>query len=153
MNRTSCNHRPAPVIAGILPVLLILVSGCLSSPSRNRIGEIGFEPPGQWSVPGVSAEALTQPWWMGLGSTNLANLVAEALAHNPDLEIAAARLGAAEAEARIAGADLTPSLGGHAGWRSGQTELHRTPHHREQRRRPEHTVQQLRRFPDLELGT
>ena len=111
MNRTSCNHRPAPVIAGILPVLLILVSGCLSSPSRNRIGEIGFEPPGQWSVPGVSAEALTQPWWMGLGSTNLANLVAEALAHNPDLEIAAARLGAAEAEARIAGADLTPSLG------------------------------------------
>lgn len=49
-------------------------------------------------------------WWQSYGDPQLDALVDEALAGAPDMAIAKARLDAAHAEARIAGADLYPSL-------------------------------------------
>ena len=60
------------------------------------------------------AGTVSTTWWQELGDPTLDALVEEAFAHNHDLEAAAARVAAAEAEARIAGADLYPSLGASA---------------------------------------
>ena len=76
--------------------------------------------PAQWSAPGAEtlAEAAArlepgeEPWWSRFGDAELAALVEEALAGSPDLDAAAARLAAAEARARIAGADLWPRADG-----------------------------------------
>lgn len=50
-------------------------------------------------------------WWQAFGSRELDQLVADAQANNDDLAIAKARLEQADAQARIAGAPLLPSLG------------------------------------------
>jgi NodT family efflux transporter outer membrane factor (OMF) lipoprotein len=56
-------------------------------------------------------------WWSGFGSAELDRLIAEAAANNSDLAAAAARIAQAEAQARIAGSYLLPTvgLGGDAG--------------------------------------
>jgi outer membrane protein, multidrug efflux system len=54
---------------------------------------------------GVSAT-----WWNAFGSDELQALVAEALAGSPDLAIAMERVRQAEAQVRVAGASLFPSL-------------------------------------------
>ncbi len=49
-------------------------------------------------------------WWAGWGDPQLATLVAEALANNPDMALASARLAAADAAARQSRAGLRPTL-------------------------------------------
>ncbi|WP_370154617.1 efflux transporter outer membrane subunit [Ferrovibrio sp.] len=51
-------------------------------------------------------------WWTGFGSPELGALIAEAADGNADLRIAWARIRQAQASAKIAGADLYPSLSG-----------------------------------------
>jgi outer membrane protein, multidrug efflux system len=57
--------------------------------------------------------SLNSSWWRSFGDTNLSTVILEALQNNHDLKVFAARLDAAVAEARIAGAALFPqaSLG------------------------------------------
>lgn len=101
-------------------VLLVpFIAACTSSP-KPRSASLNFETPDRWSVPASTNQVINE-WWATFGSSNITQLVIEALHQNHDLEIAAARLAAAEAEAKIAGADLTPSLGlGFAGNRAQQ---------------------------------
>lgn len=54
-------------------------------------------------------------WWTGFGSVELNRLIAEAQANNTDLRVAVARIRQAEAQAKISGADLYPTLGADAG--------------------------------------
>ena len=54
---------------------------------------------------GVSAD-----WWHGFGSAELQSLVDQALAGSPDLAIAMERVRQAEAQVRIAGASLFPTI-------------------------------------------
>jgi NodT family efflux transporter outer membrane factor (OMF) lipoprotein len=54
--------------------------------------------------------AVTATWWNAFGSDELQSLVAEALAGSPDLAIAMERVRQAEAQVRVAGASLFPSL-------------------------------------------
>jgi len=49
-------------------------------------------------------------WWRGFGSEKLNELIAEAQRSNDDLAVAIARIQEADAQARIAGAALLPSL-------------------------------------------
>jgi NodT family efflux transporter outer membrane factor (OMF) lipoprotein len=49
-------------------------------------------------------------WWQGFGSEQLNELIAEAQRNNDDLAVAIARIEEADAQARIAGAALLPSL-------------------------------------------
>jgi NodT family efflux transporter outer membrane factor (OMF) lipoprotein len=84
-------------------------------------------------TPGVSAPAawneaappnagiLSADWWKTFGSPELQALVNDALAGSPDLAIAIERVTQAEAQVRIAGASLFPSLNLGAGTSTRET--------------------------------
>jgi NodT family efflux transporter outer membrane factor (OMF) lipoprotein len=65
--------------------------------------------PADWST--QTAQTDPTAWLADLQSPELTDFVAEALAHNPELEATAARFAQAVAEARIAGAEILPSAG------------------------------------------
>jgi multidrug efflux system outer membrane protein len=72
-------------------------------------------PPGWDAANNAAADEASVPdatWWTHFGSDELNRLVAEAQANNHDLKAAIARILQAEANAKIAGAGLFPSLGG-----------------------------------------
>lgn len=58
----------------------------------------------------AGAAALQEDWWQGFGDATLAHLVREALAHNQDLRLAAARVVEAQALAAAQHAAFWPSL-------------------------------------------
>ena len=57
-----------------------------------------------------SGAAVAADWWTAFGSAELQGLVAQALAGSPDLAIAMERVRQAEAQVRISGASLFPTL-------------------------------------------
>ena len=66
--------------------------------------------PGRWAAADVAQEAAPDGWLASFHDPALDALVAEAIAYNPDLKVAAARVEAAEASARAAGAALYPQV-------------------------------------------
>ena len=72
----------------------------------------------------AQASALPNPWWTLFGDEKLNELIIEALKHNPDAQIAAARVAEARSFLRISNADRLPTLNleGNA-TRSKQSEL------------------------------
>ncbi len=67
--------------------------------------------PAAWNEPApADVQPLVLDWWQAFGSAELSGLVAQALAGNPDLAIAAERIRQAEAVLQIAGASLFPTL-------------------------------------------
>ena len=69
--------------------------------------------PPQWQETPAPEGAAVWPsadWWHGFGSEKLDELIAEAQRSNDDLAVAIARVQEADAQARIAGAPLLPSL-------------------------------------------
>ncbi len=93
--------------------LLALVA-CSVGPTYKR-PEIAK--PSQWrDPPGQTADTNgpevwpTSGWWHGFGSPRLDDLIADAQKSNDDLAVALARVREADAQARIAGAALLPSL-------------------------------------------
>src|SRR5450631_2033080 len=92
-----------------------LLSGCSVGPAYKRPDVVL---PAQWheSAGGGnsgSAPASVWPasdWWHGFGSSKLDELIAEAERSNDDLAGAVARVQEADAQARIAGAALLPTL-------------------------------------------
>lgn len=67
-------------------------------------------PAAQWSGEADAAGWPATDWWKGFGSPELDKLIADAQAHNDDLAAARARVREADAQARIAGAALLPTL-------------------------------------------
>lgn len=110
--------RPAPkpkagrlagaglLLAGMLPLLV----SCVAAPPRRGVAT-PFTVPSQWSGGAASPGPVGAAWWESFGSPGLIEAVNEALQNNLDLHAAAARLEAAAAEARVAGAALWPTLG------------------------------------------
>lgn len=103
--------RPfGPVLAGSAAAVLF---GCSVGPAYQRPD---IPAPAQWReavAGGGSAAAPVWPaadWWHGFGSAKLDDLIAEAERSNDDLAAAVARVREADAQARIAGAALLPSL-------------------------------------------
>jgi NodT family efflux transporter outer membrane factor (OMF) lipoprotein len=91
-----------------------LLTGCSVGPTYKRPD---IAPPAQWHESAGtgtgSASASVWPaaeWWHGFGSAKLDELIAEAEHNNDDLAGAIARVQEADAQARIAGAALLPSL-------------------------------------------
>jgi NodT family efflux transporter outer membrane factor (OMF) lipoprotein len=66
--------------------------------------------PGQWTGGPAAPGDVTAGWLALFDEPMLEQLVSEAIAYNPDLRVAAARVEAAEASARAAGAALMPQL-------------------------------------------
>lgn len=70
------------------------------------------EVPSEWRQAEAGGESRVDPdWWKTFGSNELDRLIQDALAYNNDLAAAAQRIEQARAQAKIAGADLWPSLG------------------------------------------
>src|SRR5512143_1753653 len=65
--------------------------------------------PDNWGAP-ATAGAVAEPWLASFQDARLEVLVGEALAHNPDLTVAAARVEQATAALKAAGAQLGPSV-------------------------------------------
>ncbi len=92
----------------VLSALVPLVSGCIVS----RVDPQKPELPLPAALPDQGAETvqLPDPWWTIFHDPTLDRLVEEALAHNPDVTVAAGRVAEARAGLRIVNADRLPSL-------------------------------------------
>jgi outer membrane protein, multidrug efflux system len=82
------------------------------------------------STAGAGAAWPTEDWWTGFGSQDLNALIEQARTHNFDIQAAIARVIQADAQVRIAGAALLPTLNGnasaewqHLGLGTGSTSL------------------------------
>ncbi len=85
-----------------------LLGGCSVGPAYERPAA---ELPDAWrAVPAQGQSFSGERWWTIYGDATLDRLVAEALTGNQDLALATARLDEARALARIADAELVPSV-------------------------------------------
>ncbi len=94
----------------IWPLIFVIIASC-AAPPPVRPPALRAEIPAQRRSGASVAEGSSVSWWKLLGSEVLDSLVAEGLEHNPSLDGAAARIEAAAARARIAGAGGWPQLG------------------------------------------
>src|SRR6266851_4798474 len=96
-------------------ILCTVIAACSVGPTYHRPD---VAPPTQWregadAAAGSPAAASPWPeagWWHGFGSSQLDELIAEAERSNDDLAGAIARVREADAQVRIAGAPLFPTL-------------------------------------------
>ena len=105
-------HRPARwggrAVSLAFPLSLLLA--CAAAPRFDLEAPVPATPP-SWTAAGAavdSAGSAQGPWWSDLEDPNLADLIAEGLAHNHDLAAAAARVERAAAQARAAGGGRWP---------------------------------------------
>jgi NodT family efflux transporter outer membrane factor (OMF) lipoprotein len=99
------SHLSARAVCGCA----LLLSACSVGPAYKRPD---IPPPSQWRDAGDEAAGIwpSSDWWHGFGSQRLDELIAEAERSNDDLAVAVARVQEADAQARIAGAALLPSV-------------------------------------------
>jgi NodT family efflux transporter outer membrane factor (OMF) lipoprotein len=89
---------------------VLVTAGCASAPERKP-PEVDVDVPAEWTVEEAQqlpVEADTTKWWEYFDNAELDSLVDEALLNNFDLKGAVARVDAAAAVAKAAGADLFP---------------------------------------------
>ncbi len=89
-------------------VLLFAVAGCAttSAPPQPEVGV-----PVAWrEAPTPVPATVPLDWWRAFDSAELADLIGAALAGSPDLAAAVERVKQAEAQVRVAGASLFPTL-------------------------------------------
>lgn len=98
-------HLPGRVAAGSL---LAALMSCSVGPAYKRPD---FTAPVAWQAGQDASDVWPEAdWWHGFGSAQLDQLIADAQRSNDDLAAAIARVREADAQARIAGAPLLPSL-------------------------------------------
>lgn len=98
---------PRSVLFGFIAALAL--ASCVSAPKTKRI-DIGVRTPEAWGAGPSAAGEIDSTWWREFGDPVLDSLIAEAIGQNFTLQTALARLDAAAAQARMAGAALTPQL-------------------------------------------
>lgn len=85
-----------------------LLAGCSTGPEYARPAA---ELPEAWTAaPAQGNPVATERWWTVYGDATLDRLIDEALTNNQDLALATARLEEARALARVADAELVPSV-------------------------------------------
>lgn len=93
----------------LLPLSGLLVAACSLGPTYHR--PVLDIPPTFAATQATAATAWPSPgWWRGFHSHELDTVIDEARAANQDLAAAAARIVQADAQVRISGAPLLPSL-------------------------------------------
>ncbi len=100
--------RVAAPTVGVLCVIHSLC-GCTLDDQKP---DLALDTPGKYRTAHGAAEAAVPKldWWRGFRSRELVSLIEDAEAHNFDIAIAVAQIQQADAQARIAGAPLFPSL-------------------------------------------
>ena len=106
---------PATVLALPLCIGMLATSGgcVLKKPpdaAAIKAEALPVELPGQWTAAGAGSGAIADNWLATFRDDQLSAAVAEAIAHNADLRVAAARVEQALLYARLAGAKLYPSV-------------------------------------------
>jgi outer membrane protein, multidrug efflux system len=96
------------VAASVALALTLALSGCIVSRVDPQKPQLPL--PDALPAQAPSTAQLPDPWWTIFGDSTLNQLVDEALAHNPDVTIAAARVAEARAGLRITNADRLPTL-------------------------------------------
>ena len=106
-------HRSRAATARFWPVaaLSLLLFGCSVGPDYKRPET---PTPPNWLASPEPAAWPSAGWWHGFGSAKLDGYIAQAQSGNFDLAAAMARVREADAQARIAGAPLLPSIGAEA---------------------------------------
>ena len=97
--------RPIAAAAVLAFVLAGCVPGQVPRPEAARV-----VPPTGWRTPLAATVPLQAQWWRDFGDRSLDALVTDALANNPDIATAAARVREARAQESLARAQLFPSL-------------------------------------------
>lgn len=105
--------RRAIRLAGSIGALVIL-AGCNLAPDSLPPQ---MDIPERWAAETAEIASAwpSTGWWRWFDAPTLATLIAEAQANNTDIAAAAARVRQADAQIRIAGAQLLPALSGTAG--------------------------------------
>ena len=91
----------------LLTIGCVLAGCALPLPERP---DFSMNLPAHWAAGQSSTNAPYGKWWETLGNVELAGLVEEALANNPDLQATALRLEQARLRQHIARADRRPTL-------------------------------------------
>lgn len=95
----------------LIPVLLLAALGS-SCTTPSAPTKVALDVPDRWQSPVMMPRAdLVAPWTVALSDPQLERLIAEALAHNTDLILAAERVEILRAQYRIQKADRLPTLG------------------------------------------
>lgn len=117
MPRTWRRHRRdlRPASIAILSIVLVTLAGCVlkKPPDATAIREQSLAAvtvPAAWTAPGSGSGDIGENWLAGFHDPLLSAAVAEAIGHNADLQVAAARVEQAILYARLAGARLYPSV-------------------------------------------
>jgi NodT family efflux transporter outer membrane factor (OMF) lipoprotein len=105
---------------------MLMLSGCTVGPNYHPPSAARMGVPEQFSTdiaPGADAPSVQElgSWWAALGDPLLGDLVDKALAANPDIEAAGAKLRQARAQYKEARASLFPTLD--ASGSGGRTQL------------------------------
>jgi outer membrane protein, multidrug efflux system len=100
-------RRLAPLLAAVGAVPML--TGCLLTADRL---DPALDMPTSYRAPhGIAMTALpSAEWWRGFRSGELTDLIEQGLATNYDIAAAVARIVQADAQARVAGAALLPTL-------------------------------------------
>lgn len=104
-----------------MPVALVACLGACVGTRPPPPPAATVAPPPFWRTASGTGEPVRADWWQAFGDPVLTALIERALVENDDLAIAAARVEEARAAARLARAQLSPTLGGGAGTSEGQT--------------------------------
>ena len=103
------------VLAALSACALLAAAGCAlkSPPDRASIQAKALTAavvPPQWTAAALSSGTMSDNWLAGFHDDQLSVLVADAIIHNADLRVAAARVEQAILYAKLAGASLYPSV-------------------------------------------
>jgi NodT family efflux transporter outer membrane factor (OMF) lipoprotein len=107
--------RGVAVFASLCALAMSTIAGCAvkKPPDAAAIqADPSFtaKPPGKWLAAGGGSGAVSDNWLTTFHDDGLTSAVAEALAHNADLQVGAARVEQALLYAKLAGARLYPSV-------------------------------------------
>jgi hypothetical protein len=96
-------------------LMATMLAGCVLNkpPDTAEVKELAFpglQAPAQWTGKGAGAGEVVDNWLASFGDEQLTAAVLEALAHNADLRVGAARVEQALLHAKLAGAKLWPSV-------------------------------------------
>ena len=111
--------RHTAVIATAVFVMAIALGGCDLGPDYRRPDTATSD---GWREGDADEKAAwpSADWWQGFGSPELNEMITRAQQSNADLAAAIARVKQADAQVRIAGAPLLPSVNANAGASQGE---------------------------------
>lgn len=108
----SLRSAVRPLALGAAVALLVSACALKTAPDREALGTENLpnmKLPAHW-VEAAPGDAVQDNWVVALGDPQLPPLVAEAIAYNADLRLAAARIEEAAAGVKAAGAQIYPSV-------------------------------------------